>query len=104
MKRILILAAMLLAASHASCAEHVHVKAKVSLVESSYMPGIVSFMLSGGTALCPAGRWLVWQRDVENNKAVYAMLMAALIGGKQVTVVFDAGDSNCVPKFMHLVD
>lgn len=104
MKRILMLAAMLLVTSHANCAEHVHVTAKVSLVESTYMPGTVAFRLSGGTALCPAGRWLSWQRDLENNKAVYAMLMAALISGKQVTVVFEEGDSSCMPKFMHLLD
>jgi len=104
MKRIMVLVAMLLATGHAICAEHVHVTAKVSLVESTYMPATVAFMLSGGTELCPAGRWLNWQRDAENNKAVYAMLMAALVSGKQVTVVFDEGDSSCAPKFVHLVD
>ena len=83
---------------------HEHVTAKVNLVESTYMPGTVAFMLSGGSALCPAGSWLSWQRDAENNKSVYAMLMAALTSGKQVTVIFDQGDGNCVPKFMHLVD
>jgi hypothetical protein len=93
---------MLFATSHAYGNEHV--LAKVSLVESSYMPGLVTFMLTNGTATCPAGKWLVWQRDADNNKAIYAMLVSALIGGKQIRVFFTPGDASCVPKFMHLVD
>lgn len=80
MKRIVTLAMMLLGANQAYALEHV--AAKVRLVEASYMPGQVTFILSEGTALCPAGKWLFWQRDAENNKAVYAMLMSALISGK----------------------
>ena len=102
MKRMIMLLAMLLAAGQAQCNEIA--LAKVSLVESSYMPIRVTFILSGGTTSCPAGTWLNWQRDAENNKAVYAMLMSALVSGKQVRVFFDDGDTNCVPKFMHLVD
>lgn len=100
MKRMAMLAAMLIS-GQAQAIEHV--VTKVSLVESSYMPGNVAFILSGGTALCPAGRWLFWQRDAENNKAVYAMLMSAMISGKKVKVYFDDGDTSCVPKFMHLI-
>lgn len=102
MKRIIMLAVMLLVAGQAQ--GHEIALSKVSLVESSYMPTRVTFMMTGGTASCPAGTWLHWQRDAENNKAVYAMLMSALVSGKQVRVFFDDGDTNCVPKFMHLVD
>ena len=101
MKRILILAAMLLSTSQAQALEQV--TTKVSVVESSYMPGIVSFRLLGGTASCPADKWLVWQRDSENNKAVYAMLMSALISGTKISIYFEEGDRNCVPKHLHLV-
>lgn len=101
MKQITTLLAMLLVSIQAQALEIV--TAKVSLVESSYLPGTVTFMLTGGTALCPSGKWLVWQRDADNNKAVYAMLMSAAISGKKVNVYFDEGDSKCVPKYMHLV-
>jgi len=102
MKRIAILAGMLLVADQAHAIEHV--VAKVSVVESSYMPGTVTFILADGTAQCPTGKWLVWQRDPENNKATYAMLMTAIVSGKKVKVYFDNGDSTCVPRHLHLVD
>ena len=101
MKRMAVLAMMLLAATQAKALEMV--AANVSVVESSYMPATVTFMLTSGTALCPSGRWLVWQRDAENNKAVYAMLMSAMVSGKKVNVYFDEGDSQCVPKHLHLI-
>jgi len=101
MKQLIVLAAMLLAANQAQALEAV--VAKVSLVESSYMPGNVAFILTNGTALCPSGRWLFWQRDVENNKAVYAMLMSAAISGRKINIYFEEGDSTCIPKHMHLL-
>jgi hypothetical protein len=100
MKRIAMLVAMLLTnQAHALNA----VVANVSLVESTYMPGNVAFILTNGTALCPSGRWLFWQRDPENNKAVYAMLMSAAVSGRKINIFFEEGDSNCVPKHLHLV-
>lgn len=102
MKRIVVLAAMMLTAGQAHCLEVV--TTKVRLVESTYMPSNVAFQLLGGTALCPAGKWLFWQRDAENNKAVYAMLMSAIISGKKINIFFDEGDSNCIPKHLHMVD
>lgn len=102
MKRILILVAMLLVSNQAHALEHL--VAKVSLVEATYVPTAVAFILSEGTASCPAGNFLFWKRDAENNKAVYAMLMAAMISGKKVQIVFNAGDSNCVPQYLHLLE
>lgn len=102
MKRVIALVAMLLVTNHAYALQHV--VGKVQLVESTYMPTAVAFMLSEGTASCPVGAYLFWRRDAENNKAVYAMLMSAMISGKKVQVVFNDGDASCVPQYMHLVD
>lgn len=101
MKRIIMLAAMLLFTNQAYALEAV--VAKVSLVESSYMPGNVAFILTNGTSLCPSGKWLFWQRDAENNKAVYAMLMSASISGRKINIFFEEGDNQCVPRHLHLV-
>ena len=101
MKRVAIAVAMLLVTSQAQA---VHLVSKVKLVESTYVPAAVAFMLSEGTASCPAGRMLFWERAAENNKAVYAMLLAAKISGGKVQIVFNEGDSNCVPQYLHLVD
>lgn len=78
-----------------------HVTARVTVVEPTYMPGAVSFMLSGGTATCPSGTWLRWAKDIENNKAVYATLLAALNSGKAVTFYHPAGDKTCTGQFFH---
>lgn len=102
MKRIAIMLAISLVTAQAQALENV--VAKVIVVESSYMPATVSFRLSAGTASCPAGKWLIWQRDIENNKAVYAMLMSALVSDKKINIYFDDGDVSCVPKFMHLTE
>lgn len=102
MRRMLVLAMMLLVTNRADALEHV--VAKVTLVEATYVPAAVAFILSEGTASCPAGNFLFWERSAENNKAVYAMLMAAMISGKKVQVVFNDGDSSCVPQYLHLVE
>jgi hypothetical protein len=101
MKRIAIMVVLLLITSQAQA---LHLVAKVKLVEATYVPAAVAFMLSEGSASCPAGKMLFWERGAENNKAVYAMLMAAKISGGKVQIVFNDGDSNCVPQYLHLVD
>lgn len=102
MRRIMMLVAMLMATSQAYALEHVD--AKVTLLEATYMPTSVAFMLSEGTAACPANNFLFWSRSAENNKAVYAMLMAAMISGKKIQVVFNDADSSCIPQYLHLVE
>ncbi|KAF1721727.1 hypothetical protein CSC75_05795 [Pseudoxanthomonas wuyuanensis] len=99
---MLVLAMLLLVANRAYALEHV--VAKVTLVEATYVPAAVAFILSKGTVSCPAGKFLFWERSAENNKAVYAMLMAALIGGNKIQVVFNDGDTGCVPQYLHLVE
>lgn len=102
MKRTLVLMATLMVADKAQ--SFAHVAAKVSLVEATYVPTAVAFILSEGTASCPAGKLLFWKRDSENNKAVYAMLMTAMASGKRIQVVFNDGDAGCVPQYMHMLD
>lgn len=95
-------AAMLLICSAAfSAAAQEHVTARVTIVEPTYMPGAVSFMLSAGTATCPSGVWLRWAKDAENNKAVYATLLAALNSGKSVNFYHAVGDKTCTGQFLH---
>lgn len=79
------------------------VTAKVSLVEPTYMPGIVSFQLAGGTATCPVGTWLHWQQSADNNKAVYAALLTALATGRRVTFYVANGDTTCTGQFLHVL-
>lgn len=104
MKYIAAIAALALGTGAPSAAAAVEiVTAKVLLVEPTYMPGAVSFILSGGTASCPAGRYLRWQKDAENNKAVYAALLGAMVTGKRVTLYFDDGDTTCLGRFLHVL-
>lgn len=78
---------------------------KVTVVEPTYLPVAISFVMDTGSATCPAGTWLKWQKaDQENNKAVYATLMAALVSGKQVRFHFNNGDSTCSGQFLHLLN
>ncbi len=78
---------------------------KVTTVEPTYLPGAVTFVMDVGNATCPAGTWLKWQKeDIENNKAVYSTFMAALMGGKRVTFIFNDADAMCVGQFLHLTN
>jgi hypothetical protein len=63
---------------------------RVTMIEASYMPGWVSFKLDVGDATCPAGTFLVWKHpNVDNNKTVYATLLAGLLSGRPVYAVYD---------------
>jgi len=76
---------------------------KVTLVEPTYLPNAVTFVMDAGNATCPAGSWLKWQKpDPENNKAVFAALMAAMTAGKQVRLYINDGDTSCVGQFVHI--
>jgi len=98
MKGILLGIALLVWAGAASALESV--QAKVITVEASYMPNTVSFSLDAGTATCPAGSWLLWQKSADSNKAAYALLLTALTTGKTVTFYHQAG--SCVGEFLHI--
>jgi hypothetical protein len=69
---------------------------KVKTLEASYMPTFITFMLDTGSAACPAYKWLVWKNaDKDNNKAVYASLLASITTGKSVRFYYADGDTNC---------
>lgn len=75
---------------------------KVILVESSYMPGQISFQMDSGTTTCPVGHWLTWGKTEENNKAVHASLLAALLSGKNVTFLYPDNDPSCVGQHIYI--
>ncbi|ASA56066.1 hypothetical protein [Vibrio gazogenes] len=76
---------------------------KVTVVEATYMPGSISFQMNVGTSLCPAGKWLQWRKNEENNKVVYSTLMTALVSGKKINFYLVDGDSGCHGSFIHLL-
>lgn len=78
---------------------------KVSVLEATAMPAQITFYLDAGNATCPTGTWLKWQKpDPENNKAVYAALMASLASGKQIRFYINNGDTTCTGQFIHLLN
>ena len=78
--------------------------AKVTLVEGTYMPDLVSFQLDVGSTTCPAGTNMVWQKTVENNKAIYTLLITALTGGRKINFYINDGDASCKGQFIHLTN
>jgi len=76
----------------------------VKALEPTYLPGTVAFDMDAGNAACPAGKQLRWQKpDVENNKAVYSTVMAALISKNKIRVYINDNDSTCVIQYLHLL-
>jgi hypothetical protein len=75
----------------------------VKVLEPTYMPNTISFSMTVGTASCPAGTWLKWNKSEENNKAVFSTLMAALMSGKKVNVYFLDNDTTCIGQYLHLL-
>jgi len=96
----MLLAGAALSAWSGSASAMESVQAKVITVEASYMPNTVSFSLDAGTATCPAGVWLLWQKGADSNKAAYALLLTALTTGKTITFYHQAG--SCVGEFLHI--
>ncbi|MCC4601674.1 hypothetical protein [Xanthomonas melonis] len=78
---------------------------RVVRVEATYMPTQIPFILSEGNTTCPAGKPIYWSsQNVENNKAIYATLIAAMTSGKKITFIVDDGDQSCRGKFLYLED
>jgi len=78
------------------------VDARVIVLEPTYMPTRVSFMVSVAPLSCPAGNWLSWQSaDTANNKAVYGTLLAAITARKMVRIFMKDG---CEVGFIHLLE
>lgn len=78
--------------------------AKVTLVQSTYMPTAIAFTVDTGTPSCPAGTWLYWRNaNIDNNKATYATLLAALSSGMRITYYVNNGDTGCTVLFLDIV-
>jgi hypothetical protein len=77
------------------------VQAHVTIVESSYMPTQVFFQADVGSVSCPAGKWLVWPRSADSNKAIFALLLAAINSGNRIQYLINDGDTNCQVQFLY---
>ena len=81
------------------------ITARVVFVEPTYMPSVVTFTLDSGSASCPAGKLLTWQKsDPDNNKAIFAVLLLSLSNGKRVRMHVNDGDITCQGQFLHLLN
>lgn len=77
---------------------------KVREIEATYMPDVIQFYLTEGNAACPAGKTLVWRKSQDNNKAVYAALLSAWAGNKNIRFYIEDNDASCVGKFIYVVE
>ena len=76
---------------------------RVTAIEVSYMPESVRFTLDQGNAACPIGKVLTWQNaNLENNKAVYAAVTAALASGQRIEFFIEDGDQSCMGRFIYI--
>ena len=77
-------------------------QAHVTIVESTYMPGSITFQVDIGTPSCPAGAWLTWSNaNVDNVKSAFALLIAATNSGNRVGYFINNGDTTCAVQFLH---
>ena len=78
--------------------------ARVTTVQSTYMPTNIQFSVDTGTASCPAGHWLTWSNpNIENNKATYATLLAALISATSILYYINNSDTTCTVVFLDIL-
>ncbi len=102
-RRYTLAAVMLLACSSANAFQIL--EGKVAVLQPTYLPSLVSFQMTVGSSLCPSGAWLQWvNASTDNNKAVYATLLAALTAGKTVRLYINDGDTTCTVVFVHLLE
>lgn len=93
---------LLFLSGHANAMEAV--VAKVTLVEPTTMPSVVKFQIDKSLPSCPAGTYLRWDRDAENNKAVLASLLTAMATGRNIRIYIADGDTTCRGLFLHVLD
>ena len=99
-----ILGALLAGFFAANANAYQSIDGKVTVLEATYLPNSVSFQLSAGTTICPAGTWLKWKNaDQSNNKSVYATLLTAAATGKTVRLLINDGDSTCTGLYVYLM-
>jgi len=81
-----------------------YITGKVTILQPTYLPGLVSLQMDSGNATCPAGTWLEWGNpSTENNLAMHSTLMAAMIAGKRIHFIINDGDTSCRGQFVHLL-
>lgn len=102
MYRFALLFALFLASGSASALQQF--KGRVIGIEISYMPTKLAFTMDQGNTACPAGRTLSWQKDTENNKAVYAAVLGAFTSGKSISFYIEEGDTTCNGRFIYILD
>jgi len=79
-------------------------QAHVTIVQTSAMPNQVTFMVDTGTTSCPVGSWLAWANaNLDNNKAAFALLVAAVNSGSRIQYFINNGDTNCQVQFLYAV-
>jgi hypothetical protein len=76
---------------------------KVTLVEATYLPKSISFIMDAGNSACPKGKTLKWTKSEENNMAVYSTLMTALVSGKRVRLYMNDNDTTCKGQYIHIL-
>jgi hypothetical protein len=103
MKKAAILALALFVTSTPSFALE-YITGRVTLVEPTYLPGLVTLIMDTGNASCPAGTFLRWQKSNENNKSAYASLLAALVTRSPINFVINDGDTTCTGQFLHILN
>lgn len=80
------------------------VAAKVVMVEPSYMPNAIMFKIDKALPSCPAGTFLKWEHSADNNKAVLASLLTAMVTGRKIVLHIADGDTFCRGLFLHVLD
>ena len=79
----------------------------VTMIEPSYMPNQLIFMIDAPGGSCAAGAMLSWNirgsdqaSQIANVNSVYSALVTALAAGRTVTIF--GNNSNCSIDFIHL--
>lgn len=84
-------------------------KAHVTLIEGTYVPGIVNFTIDVPAGPCAAGAFLQYNGQgsdpASNVKAVYALLLTAKISGQTVNLYGSntlTSNGWCLVQFIHI--
>jgi|GEM_PF-2730841 len=80
-----------------------HVTARVTALEPTYLPGLITFQIDQPTSKCVKGGWIKWSKTEENNKAVYSTLLAALSSQSPIRLFFEETDTECKASYLHIL-
>jgi hypothetical protein len=77
-------------------------QAHVTVVETTYMPGEITFWVDTGKTSCPSGTVLKWiNSNVDNVKSAFALLIAATNSGNRIQYFINNGDTTCQVQFLY---